>query len=210
MNLILSFCDLNSFELWLVIRLYIAASIPLILAIYYILKNKVSYRNSKVLIWSFIIVAIGWEIWLTYGLAGGLPVDARRSIALSCAIPQNLNWLLNSLADVLIVWIGLFLVKIFYKKIKSPFISWKWGAFLILFVWFVAQNIYVEAFFYHLQLGSIGDLSWAPLQPLGSWYNPNLFQNGGNPITFQSQSSWVIMTPIVYYLLIYFNKKNPA
>lgn len=210
MNLILSFCDLNSFELWLVIRLYIAASIPLILAIYYILKNKVSYRNSKVLIWSFIIVAIGWEIWLTYGLAGGLPVDARRSIALSCAIPQNLNWLLNSLADVLIVWIGLFLVKIFYKKIKSPFISWKWGAFLILFVWFVAQNIYVEAFFYHLQLGSIGDLSWAPLQPLGSWYNPTLFQIGGNPITFQSQSSWVIMTPIVYYLLIYFNRKNPA
>ena len=210
MNLILSFCDLNSFELWLVIRLYIAASIPLILAIYYILKNKVSYRNSKVLIWSFIIVAIGWEIWLTYGLAGGLPVDARRSIALSCAIPQNLNWLLNSLADVLIVWIGLFLVKSFYKKIKSPFISWKWGAFLILFVWFVAQNIYVEAFFYHLQLGSIGDLSWAPLQPLGSWYNPTLFQIGGNPITFQSQSSWVIMTPIVYYLLIYFNKKNPA
>ena len=210
MNLILSFCDLNSFELWLVIRLYIAASIPLILAIYYILKNKVSYRNSKVLIWSFIIVAIGWEIWLTYGLAGGLPVDARRSIALSCAIPQNLNWLLNSLADVLIVWIGLFLVKIFYKKIKSPFISMKWGAFLILFVWFVAQNIYVEAFFYHLQLGSIGDLSWAPLQPLGSWYNPTLFQIGGNPITFQSQSSWVIMTPIVYYLLIYFNRKNPA
>ena len=210
MNLILSSCDLNSFELWLVIRLYIAASIPLILAIYYILKNKVSYRNSKVLIWSFIIVAIGWEIWLTYGLAGGLPVDARRSIALSCAIPQNLNWLLNSLADVLIVWIGLFLVKSFYKKIKSPFISWKWGAFLILFVWFVAQNIYVEAFFYHLQLGSIGDLSWAPLQPLGSWYNPTLFQIGGNPITFQSQSSWVIMTPIVYYLLIYFNRKNPA
>ena len=210
MNLILSSCDLNSFELWLVIRLYIAASIPLILAIYYILKNKVSYRNSKVLIWSFIIVAIGWEIWLTYGLAGGLPVDARRSIALSCAIPQNLNWLLNSLADVLIVWIGLFLVKIFYKKIKSPFISWKWGAFLILFVWFVAQNIYVEAFFYHLQLGSIGDLSWAPLQPLGSWYNPTLFQIGGNPITFQSQSSWVIMTPIVYYLLIYFNRKNIA
>tara|TARA_B100000401_G_scaffold190059_1_gene127940 strand:- start:924 stop:1556 length:633 start_codon:yes stop_codon:yes gene_type:complete len=210
MNLILSFCDLNSFELWLVIRLYIAASIPLILAIYYILKNKVSYRNSKVLIWSFIIVAIGWEIWLTYGLAGGLPVDARRSIALSCAIPQNLNWLLNSLADVLIVWIGLFLVKTLYKKIKSPFISWKWGAFLILFVWFVAQNIYVEAFFYHLQLGSIGDLSWAPLQPLGSWYNPTLFQIGGNPITFQSQSSWVIMTPIVYYLLIYFNRKNIA
>ena len=86
----------------------------------------------------------------------------------------------------------------------------KWRAFFILFVWFIAQNIYVEAFFYHLQLGSNGDLSWAPLQPFGSWYNPTLFEIGGNLITFQSQSSWVIMTPIVYYLLIYFNRKNSA
>ena len=208
MNLMLSFCDLNSFELWIVTRLYIAASIPLILATYYILKNKVSYAKSRVLLWSFIIVAIGWEIWLTYGLAGGLTVDERRSIELSCAIPQNLNWLLNSLADILIIWIGLFLVKVFYKNKPSPFLGWKWGAFFILFIWFMAQNIYVEAFFYHLQLGSNGDLSWAPLQPLGSWYNPTLFEIGGNPITFQSQSSWVIMTPIVYYLLIYFNRKE--
>ena len=106
-----SFCNLNAFEFWLVIRIYTAASIPLILAAYYILKNKVSYSTSRLLIWSFIIVAIGWEIWLTYAIAGGLPVNERRSIALSCAIPQNLNWLLNSLADVLIIWVGIFLVK---------------------------------------------------------------------------------------------------
>jgi len=203
-----SFCNLDNFELWLVARLYVAALIPLILAIYFITKNKVSYATSRVLIWSFIIVAIGWEIWLTYGLAGGLPVDERRSLELSCAIPQNLNWLLNSLADILIIWIGIFLVRYFYKKKESPFINWNWGAFMILFIWFIAQNIYVEAFFYHLQLGSNGDLSWAPLQPLGSWYNPTLFKIYGNPITFQSQSSWVIMTPIVYYLLIYFNRKK--
>ena len=203
-----SFCNLNNFELWLVVRLYLAALIPLILAIYFIAKNKVSYSTSKVLIWSFIIVSIGWEIWLTYGLAGGLPVDERRSFELSCAIPQNLNWLLNSLADILIIWIGIFLVKYIYKRKESLFINWKWGAFFILFIWFIAQNIYVEAFFYHLQLGSNGDLSWAPLQPLGSWYNPTLFKIYGNPITFQSQSSWVIMTPIVYLLLIYFTRKN--
>ena len=203
-----SFCNLDNFELWLVARLYVAALIPLILAIYFITKNKVSYSTSRVLIWSFIIVAIGWEIWLTYGLAGGLPVDERRSLELSCAIPQNLNWLLNSLADILIIWIGIFLVKRSYKNKPSPFINWNWGPFFILFIWFIAQNIYVEAFFYHLQLGSNGDLSWAPLQPLGSWYNPTLFKIYGNPITFQSQSSWVIMTPIVYYLLIYFNRKK--
>ena len=204
-----SFCNLNAFEFWLIIRLYAAASIPLILATYYILNNKVSFSTSRVLIYSFIIVAIGWEIWLTYGIAGGLPVDERRSIALSCAIPQNLNWILNSLADVLIIWIGIFLVKRFYRNKPSPFFGWRWGAFFILLIWFIAQNIYVEAFFYHLQLGSNGDLSWAPLQPLGYWYNPTLFEIGGNPITFQSQSSWVIMTPIVYLLLIYFKRKSP-
>ena len=88
MNPIYNMCELNNFELWIVFRLYVAASIPLILATYYILNNKVSYSTSRVLIWSFIIVAIGWEIWLTYGIAGGLPVDERRSIALSCAIPH--------------------------------------------------------------------------------------------------------------------------
>ena len=112
------------------------------------------------------------------------------------------------MADILIIWIGIFLVKRFYRNRPSPFLGWKWGAFFILFIWFIAQNIYVEAFFYHLQLGSNGDLSWAPLQPLGSWYNPTLFEIGGNPITFQSQSSWAIMTPIVYYLLIFFNGKS--
>ncbi len=203
-----SFCNLNAFEFWLVIRLYLAASIPLIIATYYILKNKISYATSRVLMWCFFIVAIGWEIWLTYGLAGGLPVDERRSTALSCAIPQNFNWLLNSLADIFIIWIGLFLVKTFYRNKQSPFISWKWGAFFILFIWFLAQNIYVEAFFYHLQLGSNGDLSWAPLQPFGSWFNPVLFKISGNPITFQSQSSWIFMTPIVYYMAIHFKKNT--
>ena len=127
---------------------------------------------------------------------------------LTCAIPVNINWLLNSLADVLIVWIGLFFVKTYYRKKMSPFIKWKWGAFYILLTWFIIQNIYIEAFFYHLQLGSNGDLSWAPLQPLGSWYNPTIFKIAGNPITFQTQSSWILMTPIIYYLSIYFNRKK--
>jgi hypothetical protein len=204
----LNFCDLNNFEYWLVIRLYFAATLPVLLAIYYLINKKVSYSTAYTLISTFFIVALGWEIWLTYGLSGGLPVDQRRSVMLTCAIPVNINWLLNSLADVLIVWIGLFIVKTYYRNKISPFIKWKWGAFFILLTWFIIQNIYIEAFFYHLQLGSNGDLSWAPLQPLGSWYNPIIFKLSGNPITFQTQSSWILMTPIIYYLSIYFNKKN--
>ena len=206
----LKFCDLNEMELWLVIRLYIAAILPIILSIYYIIKNKVSYHVALTLITTFLIVSIGWELWLTYGLGGGLPVDERRSVALTCAIPVNLNWFLNSLADVLVVWIGLYLVKLFYRNKKSPFLKWSWGAFSIFLLWFIIQNIYVEAFFYNLQLGSNGDLSWAPLQPLGSWFNPTIFEIAGRSITLQSQSSWILMTPIVYSTSIYFYRKEKS
>ena len=207
-NDVFAFCGLNDFEFWIVVRLYFAASIPVFLILRHIfLKKNISYV-SKVLIWSFVIAAIGWEIWLTYGLGGGLEVDERRSIALSCAVPQNVNWLMNSLADVFIVWVGILLVDKLFKERGSVFLKWEWKATAVLFLWFVAQNIYVESFFYHLQLGSNGDLSWAPLQPLGSWYNPTLFKINGNPITFQSQSSWVLMTPVVQLLAIYFKNKQ--
>ena len=149
---------------------------------------------------------MGWELWLTYGIGGGLPVDQRRSAALTCAIPVNLNWILNSLADVLMVWVGIFLVRWFYKNKKSPFLVWRWQAFFILLIWFILQNIYVEAFFYNLQLGNNGDLSWAPMHPLGSWFNPTLFSIDDRPITLQAQSSWILMTPLIYSISIYFFK----
>ena len=110
------------------------------------------------------------------------------------------------MADVFIIWVGLIIVKNVFRNNVSVFNNWNWKVALILFIWFMAQNIYVEAFFYHLQLGSNGDLSWAPMQPLGSWYNPTLFKIAGNPITFQSQSSWLIMTPVVYLTYKYFYK----
>lgn len=208
MSEILGFCGLNDFEFWLVVRLYIAAFIPIFLTANHLFYKKKPNPTSLTLIFSFFIVTFGWEIWLTYGFGGGLPVDERRSVALSCAIPQNLNWILNSLADVFIIWIALIIVKNVFRNNVSVFNNWNWKVVLILFVWFMAQNIYVEAFFYHLQLGSNGDLSWAPMQPLGSWYNPTLFKIAGNPITFQSQSSWFIMTPVVYLTYKYFYKNH--
>ena len=123
-------------------------------------------------------------------------------------LQRDLGSSLLSLA-IILGWLGLFFVRQFYRLKPSPFLKWRWTAFFILMIWFVSQNIYVEAYFYPMQLGSNGDLSWAPLQPLGSWYNPVLFKISGNPITFQSQSSWVIMTPIVYCLSIYFYKNPP-
>lgn len=200
----LNFCELNNFELWLVIRIYFVASVPIILMLYSLWTKKISLSVLYTLICAFIIAALGWEIWLTYGLAGGLPVDERRSAMLTCAIPVDLNWFLNSLADVTVVWIGLLLARFIYRGKQSPFLEWKWPAFLILLFWFLIQNIYVEAFIYHMQLGSNGDLSWAPMSPLGSWFNPTLFEIVGRPITLQAQICWILVTPIIYALSIFF------
>ena len=52
------FCDLNELEHWLVMRLYIAASLPIILLIYYTIKNKVSYSVAMTLISVFLIASI--------------------------------------------------------------------------------------------------------------------------------------------------------
>ena len=203
----MNLCNLSGNELWLVVRLYFFALTPIFLFLYYWKQKKVSIGTALTLLFSFIIAALGWEIWITFGIWDGLPVSDRRSEMLNCAIPQNLNWVLNSLGDVLVVWIGLFLIKITFRNSFSPLKKWNWYAFSLLFIWFILQNIYVEAFFYHLQLGNNGDLSWAPLNPLGSYYNPVLFKIFERPITFQTQSTWILMSPIIYYFAIYFNNK---
>jgi len=201
-------CELTNDELWLVVRIYAFALSPVILGLYYLIKKNIRYNTSIILCLTFIICAAGFELWLTYGLFDGLPVSQRRSDALNCAIPQDLNWVLNSLGDVFIVWIGLFLVKKIFNKTINPFEKWNWSVFFVFLFWFVGQNIYVEVFIYHLQLGVSGDLSWGPLMPLGSYYNPTLFEIYGRPVTFQSQLTWVLMTPIVYFLAIYLNNKS--
>jgi len=201
-------CELTNDELWLVVRLYTFAFSPVILGLYYLIKKNIRLNTSIILCLNFFICAAGFELWLTYGLFDGLPVSERRSEALNCAIPQDLNWVLNSLGDVFIVWIGLFLVKKIFNKTINPFEKWNWSVFFVFLFWFVGQNIYVEVFIYHLQLGVSGDLSWGPLMPLGSYYNPTLFEIYGRPVTFQSQLTWVLMTPIVYFLAIYLNNKS--
>jgi hypothetical protein len=152
---------------------------------------------------SFLLCAFGWEIWFTYGLFGGQNVNDRRPVVLKRAIPQNINWLLNSIADAgSICLLGLFLVWVFYGFDTKPFNSWHWGAFVILFIWFVGQNIYVELVVYNEQLNGEKSLSWAPLSPAGPWWNPTLFKVKGRSVKFQTQIPWILMTPIFYWMVI--------
>ena len=65
-------------------------------------------------------------------------------------------------------------------------------------------------YLYHDQLSIGKSLSWAPLTPLGPWYNPMLFELNNRTIFLQNQIPWLLMTPIFYGYLVYFlAKKEP-
>ena len=126
-------------ELRLIFIVYTAALLPILILI----KNKETipfWVNHTYLISLFVCI-FGWELWFTYGLVDGLPVDMRRSDVLSIWLPIHINWLLNSLGDAGIVCLGgLWLMWISHDKDLSIFKEWKWGAFLVLLAWCIGQN----------------------------------------------------------------------
>jgi hypothetical protein len=191
-----------------VLVVYASALLPLIIILLLSLLKKVPRWVLVVYGMSFMVCAIGWEIWFTYGLVGGEPVDARRPQALSHAIPQDINWIVNSLADAgAVCMVGLLIVWLVYRFKDTPFCQWQWGAFIILLIWFIAQNLFVEMIIYHQQLAEGVILSWAPLAPGGPWLNPTLFSIAGRNATLQGQISWVLMTPLFYWTVLWARKK---
>jgi hypothetical protein len=178
---------------------YGAALLPLAVLLALMARGRLPRWVVAVYCLAFVFCAFGWEIWLTYGVIDGDSVDTRRAPELSRAIPQHLNWLLNSLADAGAVGLGgLVLVACAYRFSPAPFLDWKWGAFAVLAVWFLGQNLFVELFVYQEQLAAGKRLSWAPLIPTGPWWNPLLFTLGGRSVHLQTQLPWLLMTPLFY------------
>jgi hypothetical protein len=193
--------ELTEQQAFVVRNLYLSALVPAAtVAVLYLLRRLPRWVTA-VYAYSFLICALGWEIWYTYGLVGGLPVDARRAPAMSEAIPQNLNWVLTSLFDAAVCLLGLFLIWLMYGFKDTAFRGWKWPALALLFVLFVGQNIYVE-YIIHDQVKPGLPLSWAPLIPTGPWFNFVLFEINNRPITFQTQLPWVLMVPVFSWLVL--------
>ena len=195
-------------QLRLIIVVYSASIIPLITISYLTYTNKIPKWIFKLYVLMFLLCALGWELWFTYGWIDGTCVNLRRADILSYYIPKNINWLLNSLGDAGAICLGgLFITHKIYKR-DSFIHKWDWKAFGILLFIFLIQNIVVEVYLYHDQLAEGKPLSWAPLSPLGSMFNPVLLTLSDRTVMFQSQVPWLITTPIFYKLLLYLNKDN--
>jgi len=188
-------------ELRVITIVYVSALAPLI--IYFYKKDSIPLWVPSIYLGSFLICSLTWELWFTYGWIDGDPVNVRRSEVLNTWIPMHLNWLLNSLADAGTISMGgLWLMWKFSKQNIQVFEQWNWGAFSILLIWCITQNLFVELFLYHDQLSEGKSLSWAPLAPTGQFFNPLLFEFNGRSVMFQTQLPWLIMSPILYKLTI--------
>jgi hypothetical protein len=194
--------ELTESQAFVVRNLYLSALAPLATVFILYVSGRLPRWALAVYAYSFLTCAVGWEVWYTYGLVGGLPVDARRAAALSAAIPQNLNWVLTSLFDAAVCGIGLFLIWLIYGFKDTAFRGWKWPALVVLFVVFVGQNVYVE-YVIHDQVKPGLPLSWAPLIPTGPWFNFVLFEINGRAITFQTQLPWILMVPVFSCLVFW-------
>ena len=202
-------------QMRLVFVVYSSAILPMIIISYLLRKASIPGWVPRVYIGSFLTCALGWELWFTYGWVAGDAVELRRAAALNTALPQHLNWLLNSLADAgSICLVGLWLMWRSQGKDNSVFHRWHWGAFAVLMLWCLGQNIFVEMFLYHDQLAAGKALSWAPLVPTGPWFNPTLFNFNDRTITFQGQVAWLLMAPLLYAGVIHtvrrYTENSPA
>ena len=194
-------------EFRVILVVYISAVLP----IYIYLKNKsnLPFWVPTIYLSSFIVCAIGWELWFTYGWIDGDSVSIRRSEALNYWLPIHINWLMNSLADAGTITLGgLWLMWRFTGKNLNIFTYWNWKAFSIFMVWCIAQNILVEIFLYHDQLSIGKDLSWAPLSPLGPYINPLILEFNNRSLMLQTQIPWIILPAFIYKTIIYLNKKG--
>ncbi|MDE0952058.1 MAG: hypothetical protein OSA45_12380 [Halioglobus sp.] len=186
-------------QIRVVIVVYLSALLPLVLIPWLRRRQAIPGWVPTVYVGSFLLCALGWELWFTYGWVAGDAVDLRRADVLNRMLPIHINWLMNSLADAGAVCMGgLWLMWRTAKRDSRVFEQWQWWPFVVLFVWCIGQNIFVEMFLYHDQLAAGKPLSWAPLVPTGPWWNPVLFVFGDRTITLQGQVAWLIAPWILY------------
>jgi|TARA_B100000530_G_scaffold325334_1_gene262920 hypothetical protein len=194
-------------ELRVITIVYVSAFAPLI--IYFYKKDNIPLWVPSIYLGSFLVCALGWELWFTYGWVDGDPINIRRSEALNQWIPIHINWLLNSMADAGTISLGgLWLMWRYSGKNNQVFQQWSWSAFSILLMWCITQNLFVELFLYHDQLSFGKSLSWAPLAPTGQFFNPLLFEFNERSVMFQTQLPWLIMSPILYRAVITMARKS--
>jgi len=200
---------------WLIIvAIYTLALVPLLFFLTNRLHNKIPTPIVQLYVLGFLLTALGWEIWWTFGLVPPAQgVNERRcpdnpeSCIQNKLLPQSINWIMTSLYDAAIVCVlGLVFVLKLYGT-TEVMEAWLWKVFWIYFVWFVGQNLIVELMIAGQISGEETIVSWAPLSPIGPAWNPSVTV-GNAKLTLQNQIPWALMTPLFYGCCIWIYKRH--
>ena len=149
-----------------------------------------------------VLAAFLWELWVTLGIAGGLPLSQRSS----GSAPDWINWFLMAAGDstciLHVLMMGLALYRVSPHD-ASIFLHWDWRVLAIMWLAGYAQNILMTIILDAAH--GTGDqlrgvkLSWQPLAPTlplrwdpESWY----------PF-FRIQMCWYFMPPIWNAVLVH-------
>ena len=190
-------------ELRVVVVVYLSALLPVYILLFRVKNHFLQKWFKSIYIFSLTFCAISWELWFTYGWVKGDSVNNRRSDFLNTMIPQDINWLLNSMADAGAISLGgIALIWFIQRKQGHCFNSWNWNSFFVLVLFTLSQNVVVELFLYFDQLAVGKKISWAPFSPLGNFFNPILFSYGNRTLMLQTQIPWLMMTPLLYLYAI--------
>jgi hypothetical protein len=196
-------------EARIIIVVYLGAIAPLAVIAYY--KKQLPEWVPIIYVGSILACAVGWELWFTYGWIDGDPIEVRRAMVLNTWLPKHINGLMNSFADAGTVCLGgLWLMWCCTGKDIGVFKTWNWCAFGILLLWCIGQNVMVELFLYHDQLAEGKVMSWAPLAPMGPYYNPTLFEFNDREVRLQTQTPWIILPFILYQAVITITRRSSA
>jgi len=198
---------------WLIISaIYTLSLVPLLFFLTNPIHKKIPTPIVQLYVLGFLLSALGWEIWWTFGVVSPAQgVNERRcpKIPEECIqnrlLPQNINWIITSLYDAAIVCtLGLvFVLKLYGTEV---FAAWHWKVFFIYLLWFVGQNLIVELMISGQISSEETIISWAPLSPIGHAWNPSL-TIGNAKLTLQNQIPWTLMTPIFYSCCIWIYKR---
>jgi len=188
--------------------IWFCATIPWLLLCAATYRGALRTWALKTAVLCSITSALGWEIWFTYGLVDGQPVDERRPEPLNRAMPRDINWILNSLDDGTICMVGMAITWLVSREDGLRRVRWQ--AALLCSLWFLLQNIAVEMVIYSGQLAEGTEISWAPMAPTGPYWNPALFRIGDSRCSLQAQLPWLFMIPIFFGILNWQYRREEA
>lgn len=192
---------------------WIITLIPPIIIPWFVKFNILPFWTIYSYFTGILLCAFLWEIYVTFGLVGGLCVKKREPNDYPILGSKSMNWLLMSSLDSFLVLHLLMMGSAIYicpPYNETIFTEWRFDVLCVMWFTGYGQGILVALFHRYLNkknkqhLLSGNNLSWMPISPiLPLTYDPIINLPILRYCTFRIQIPWLFMPIIWNVTLIY-------